>query len=155
MQLPDCTGHARHGSDLPEIIMRLLTITLLCLAAPAAMAQGYLPFHAPSGNIHCAIFTGDFSGARCDIFEVTVMSFPNPPPDCDLDWGHAFEVGPIGSGGPVCAGDTVADPGGFELGYGKSVSLGAYTCQSETTGMTCTNGQGHGFSIRKAGQKVF
>ena len=41
------------------------------------------------------------------------------------------------------------------LGYGEAVTLGAFTCRSEKTGMTCTNGLGHGFSIAKAQQRLF
>jgi hypothetical protein len=100
------------------------------------------------------LMTGSWTGARCDIFELT-MSFPVPPADCDLDWGHAFEVPAHGPAGPVCAGDTVADPGAFVLGYGKEVSLGGVTCSSASTGMTCVNTQGHGFSVARARQTVF
>ena len=123
--------------------------------ATASLADDFYMFHAPSGNIQCAIMTGDYNSARCDVMEVTKMSFPTQPADCDLDWGHAFEVGSTGAGAPACAGDTVADPSGFVLGYGQSFSKGGFTCQSEKTGMTCTNEEGHGFSVAKAAQKVF
>jgi hypothetical protein len=134
--------------------MRPLICLLLLLASPAA-AQDYLSFRSPTGNIGCAIFTGgDWAGARCDLRDLT-PSYRNRPADCDLDWGSAFFVGSRGPGEVACVGDTVFDPGAFTLDYGKSVSLGAFVCTSERSGMTCTNGQGHGFSVARARQRVF
>ena len=39
--------------------------------------------------------------------------------------------------------------------YGEAVSLGGISCVSAKTGMTCTNAEGHGFSVAKAKQKLF
>ena len=134
--------------------MRLI-FALFALAASPAAAQDYYGFQSPTGNIHCGIFAGEFAWARCDLVETTVMSFPTPPAECDLDWGHAFEVEATGAGKPACSGDTIADPANEVLGYGQSVSVAGFTCTSATTGMTCTNADGHGFTVRKGGQKVF
>ncbi|MES2916214.1 MAG: DUF6636 domain-containing protein [Pseudomonadota bacterium] len=41
------------------------------------------------------------------------------------------------------------------LPYGEAVSLGGISCVSARTGMTCTNRDGHGFSVAKAIQKLF
>jgi hypothetical protein len=131
-----------------------LSLLVLCLAASPAAADDILSFQAPSGNIHCMIATGDLPFARCDILAAT-PSFRKPPPDCDLDWGHAFGVGPQGPGAPLCAGDTVASADSPVLGYGDRIRLGAFTCGSERSGMTCTNGQGHGFTLSRASQTVF
>jgi hypothetical protein len=126
------------------------------MAAAPARADDLIFFRSPSGNIHCMIATGEWAVARCDLDEVTRLSFPVPPADCDLDWGHAFEVGLQDMrGAPACVGDTVASPDAMELGYGRSVELGGFRCSSEKTGMTCTNPAGHGFEIAKSGQKVF
>lgn len=130
-----------------------LAVGLSGLAGPA-LAQDYLAFHSPSGNIVCAIWTGDWSGARCDALELT-PSYRKRPADCDLEWGKSFAVDAQGKGYLACVGDTVYDPSGFTLDYGRSVSLGAFTCTSQKSGMTCTNGLGHGFSVAKAKQKVF
>ena len=125
---------------------------LLVAASPAA--SDVLAFRAPSGNINCVMATGDWSGVRCDLTELT-PSFPVRPMDCDLDWGSVFWLGPTGRGEPTCVGDTVTDPNAFTLEYGKSVRLGALMCISERTGMTCTNGQGHGFILSRARQQMF
>ena len=131
-----------------------LALALTLLAAPA-VAQDLLFFHAPSGNIHCMIATGDWSQARCDIMQLK-SKIPPAPADCDLDWGHAFAIGLQDTkGARACVGDTVADPAGMTLAYGDHVDLGGFRCSSEPTGMTCTNPAGHGFTIAKATQILF
>ena len=133
--------------------MLKLTLCLACLATPA-FADDFIYFHTPSGNIHCMLMSGDYASARCDMQELT-QSFPNPPKDCDLDWGDAFEVTQNDRGHVLCHGDTVMNPDSMELGYGASATLGDFTCTSQKTGMTCTNAQGHGFTIAKARQILF
>ncbi|MGC4025869.1 MAG: hypothetical protein QM744_12390 [Mesorhizobium sp.] len=122
------------------------------LSAAPAMAQD-IAFRSPTGNIHCMIFTGSYTGARCDLSEFT--STYKRPADCDLDWGYAFEVGIKGRGEPLCAGDTVKDPQAAVLDYGHSVSAGGLTCTSAKAGITCKNSSGHGFTVARAKQKVF
>ena len=136
-------------------------IVLLAVLASPALADDYLVFRSPSGNIDCAIFIGtsDEIGAsdeaRCDLRAMT-PSFTKRPADCELDWGNSFG---IGAGDPkgylLCHGDTVADPGAMELGYDRSVSLGPFTCNSATSGMTCSNDAGHGFTVSRAQQSIF
>lgn len=123
-------------------------------AVQPAAAQDYIAFRSPTGNIGCAIWTGQGAGARCDLRQLT-RSYRKRPAGCDLEWGSSFAVDARGPGYLPCVGDTVFDPNAFTLGYGKSVSLGNITCTSQETGMTCTNSQGHGFTVRKARQRVF
>ena len=131
-----------------------LALLLTVLSTPA-LADDFIFFHSPSGNINCMLMSGDYAGVRCDMLEFT-PSFRNRPADCDLDWGDAFEVGINDRRGSLsCHGDTVIDPSSMELGYGASARLGEFTCTSEKTGMTCTNAGGHGFAISKATQKLF
>ena len=128
---------------------------LFTLLATPTLADEFIYFHSPSGNIHCMLMSGDYAGVRCDMLALT-QSFPKRPVDCDLDWGDAFEVGPNDRQGQVvCHGDTVINPDSMELGYGASATLGEFTCTSQKTGMTCTNARGHGFAISKASQKLF
>lgn len=131
-----------------------LTLLLAVIATPA-LADDFIYFHTPSGNIHCMLMSGDYAAARCDMLTLT-QTFPRRPSDCDLDWGDAFEVAATDrKGHVVCHGDTVIDPDSMELGYGASATLGDFTCTSETSGMTCTNARGHGFTIAKARQTLF
>jgi hypothetical protein len=136
--------------------MRVVWVAGFVLWASAAAAQDMVFFQAPSGNIHCMIFVGDgdWQGARSDILQAE-LSYALRPADCDLDWGHAFEVPRRGASYPVCAGDTVASPDAPVLDYGRSYSLGGITCSSEKSGMTCTNAEGHGFTLRRASQRLF
>lgn len=134
--------------------MLRLALALGLLASPA-LAGDYIAFHSPSGNIQCAIFTGDgWDNVRCDLSNLT-PSYRKQPADCEFDWGSSFAVDLTGKGYLACVSDAVADQNGVELGYGKSISLGGFTCTSQKSGMTCTNPGGHGFAIAKARQRVF
>jgi len=42
-----------------------------------------------------------------------------------------------------------------KLAYGRRWSEGPFTCQSEKTGLMCKSSNGHGFSMNKAGVKVW
>jgi hypothetical protein len=121
----------------------------------AAMADEYLGFQSPTGNIHCAIYTWNGGAeARCDLRELT-QSYTKRPAGCDLDWGSAFAVGSTGKGVLACVGDTVMDRRNPVLPYGEAISLGGISCVSAKTGMTCTNASGNGFKVAKASQRVY
>ena len=133
--------------------MRVL-FTLGLLATPA-LADDYIAFQSPTGNIHCAIYQYDGSAeARCDLRALT-RTYRQRPADCDLKWGSSFIVAPFGKAGVACVGDTVQNPRNPVLPYGEAVSLGGISCVSAKTGVTCTNGEGHGFSVAKAKQRLF
>jgi hypothetical protein len=136
--------------------MRLWIVlnSALVVGGPA-LADDYIGFRSPTGNIHCAIYTLDVGAeARCDLAELT-QSYRKRPASCDLDWGSAFYVDSAGKGAVGCVGDTVRDPGNLVLPYGEAVSLGGISCVSAKTGITCTNAAGHGFSVSKAKQRVY
>ena len=132
----------------------VLPVIFLGLSGPA-LAQDYIGFQSPTGNIHCALYVWEGgTEARCDLRALT-PSYRKAPAGCDLDWGSAFAVPARGKSYLVCAGDTVQDPGNPVLPYGQAVSLGGISCVSAKTGVTCTNAEGHGFSVAKAKQKLF
>ncbi len=130
------------------------TAFALCLMAAPAMAQDYFGFQSPSGNIACVISTEGY--ARCDILQMTKMSFSKPPKSCEFDYGSSFGIG-VGAtkGEALCVSDTAAMPDLDVLEYGRSISEGGVSCTSAKTGMRCVNGDGHGFDIAKSGQKLF
>lgn len=135
--------------------MKALAISLSLLAATPVLADEYFGFRSPTGNIHCAMYTFDGRAeARCDLRSYT-PSYTRRPAGCEQDWGMAFGVAASGKGELLCVGDTVQDPGNPVLPYGEAVSLGGISCVSSKTGMTCTNAEGHGFSVAKAKQKLF
>ena len=126
----------------------------LGLLPAQAMAQDLVDFQAPSGNITCLLIDGADGGARCDMVELT-PSFKTPPADCELDYGSAFWVGATGPAYPACVGDTVLNPKATVLPYGQTVKLGLVTCSAAKSGITCTNAEGHGFTLSRAKQIVF
>ena len=137
--------------------MRIAALTLgglLALTSPA-LADDYVSFQSPTGNIHCAVYTwAGGAEARCDLIDLT-PSYTKAPAGCDLDWGFAFIVGKTGKGALGCVGDTTIDRGNPVLPYGEAVSLGGISCVSAKTGMTCTNAGGNGFSVRKTKQTLY
>jgi hypothetical protein len=128
-------------------------VVALVAGMTAAMAQGAPSgFRSPSGNIHCQYFEGE---VRCDIAQISAP-IPPKPRDCELDWGQAFAVAAnSASGARLCHGDTAIDDSLPVLPYGNVWRRGNITCTSEQTGVTCSNGLGHGFSLSRAVQRLF
>jgi hypothetical protein len=136
-------------------MLRPILLVALSLGPRPALAQDFLTFQSPTGNIHCAIYTFNRDAeARCDLRELT-PSYTARPAGCDLDWGSAFAVGHVGKGVLACVGDTVVNPDNPVLPYGEAVSLGGISCVSAQTGMTCTNAEGHGFSVARSRQRLY
>ncbi|WP_448045695.1 DUF6636 domain-containing protein [Bradyrhizobium liaoningense] len=140
-----------------ELIMRLryLTVLVLLAATSTAYAQDRpTGFLTPSKNIACQFFTDNGQGLlRCDIMNTDTR--PHRPADCELDYGHAFEMSAKGNAGRICAGDTVLDPSLPVLAYGEVWQRGGFTCRSEQTGLTCFNAMQRGFSLARGKQEVF
>ena len=116
-------------------------------------------FKMPSGNIFCiiepAIDSRSVSDLRCDIMQMLSKS-PPAPEDCPLSWGDAFAIAEDGNFGiRVCHGDTTRNDSLKVLAYGSQWEQGGYSCTSKTSGVTCTNARGHGFTLSKEIQKLF
>lgn len=127
-----------------------------CLLATPALADDYIAFHSPSGNIQCGIYVGeDYKNVRCDVLKMTAQSYTKAPAECEFDWGNSFAVDDTGKGYLACVSDAVSDDSGMELGYGGEVNLGGFTCRSAESGMTCVNEGGHGFTVSKGKQRLF
>lgn len=134
--------------------MRLLFA--LCFFAAPAMADDYIVFQSPTGNIQCGLYVGaDGADVRCDLRQMTGQTYFHRPAGCEFDWGSSFAVDSTGKGYLACVSDAVGDENGLVLDYGEQLSLGGITCTSEQSGMTCTNDGGHGFTVAKARQKLF
>jgi len=91
-------------------------------------------FHAPSGNVSCAIST---SGAFCSVDSIATT----------------FRVEGGGSG-RVESGSALPRGFGELAGYGSTVSAGSVTCSipaaAEPRGITCVDtGSGHGFEASR------
>jgi Family of unknown function (DUF6636) len=122
------------------------TTTSNSTTTAAAATVHFATFKSPSANIGCMIIGGT---ARCDIKK---KSWPLParPSTCPkiVDFGQGMIVTGSGSGHLVCAGDTVLDPTAKVVPYNTDTIVGAFRCESRTSGMTCTNTRtGHGFFL--------
>jgi uncharacterized protein DUF6636 len=135
-----------------------LTAAVSAAIAGGAGAQDFMGAQTPSHNIYCqaAPPSPDTGGPelRCDIQHATSRP-PRPPRSCQLSWGDAFVVDSTGPGRLMCHGDTTANPNDPVIAYGQQWRAYGFICTSQTSGLTCVNTEGHGFSISRAAQKVF
>ena len=138
--------------------MRITTLATLSIATAAtavalsagAHADPGILFQTPSKNIACEGGTGNdgTAGVTCEIEHYTW--FIPPPPDYFVGGkGNRFS---LGQGSAPVAGEWHSDFGGPEgqptLDYGRTQSLGSITCDSEPSGVTCTDAStGHSFRI--------
>ena len=134
----------------------LIMFALTSMFVLPAKADAF-DFQSPSGNIHCmADDDPSEGGVRCDILQMSRISFPDKPDDCNLDWGRAFYVGAAEPSTPACAGDIIVNPDSRVLEYGERLLVGDYiVCYSEKTGMECQNSRGSGFSLSRQKQTVY
>ena len=128
-----------------------------CVTAPQQVAtQGSVGFRSPSNNIHCMF--DDFGAPRylrCDIYQIDNRHPPRPR-SCDGDWGQAFSITEDGVVGQrMCYTDAIKSEQWPILEYGANWQQQGFTCQSEQTGVTCFNVKRHGFTLSRAGQKLF
>jgi hypothetical protein len=141
------------------VVARLLVLSVFAavLLAPAgARAEGSLVgFRLPSKKIGCMYshFAGESAALRCDVADVA--DAPKRPASCKLDYGSAFGLGVSGRARRLCVGDTVLDPKAKVLAYGRTRTLGPFTCVSRSGGLRCTTRAGHGFELSRARQKLF
>jgi uncharacterized protein DUF6636 len=137
----------------------LIAGAALALAPAVAAAQPPLGAQTPSHNIFClalpAGFTpGEPASVRCDIQKAASRP-PRAPKSCPLSWGDSYILYPTGAGRLLCHGDTTANPEDPVIAYGTQWRAYGFVCTSQTSGLTCVNGQRHGFSLSRAVQKAF
>jgi hypothetical protein len=127
-----------------------ISVTIAIWLAPVGHADSYFQFQSPTGNLDCADgVLNDKAFALCEIREHTWTAPPRPPA-CEGGWGDriGMEQGEAPSLG--CHTDTVRGVGLPTLGYGEQSSAGPITCDSETSGITCTDSStGHFFAISR------
>ena len=104
-------------------------------------------FTSPTGNIGCYI---DKKTVRCDIADRDWKPPPRPAGcSSEVDYGQGISLNAGGAPSFVCAGDTALG-GGKPLAYGQSIGAGLLRCESEESGMSCTDTEtGTGFTISK------
>lgn len=134
----------------------LLSLVVLLGAAPAAADASITGFYTPSKKIGCAYVTGEGFKAylRCDVSDATNPA-PATPASCEFDYGFSFGLTQKGTGRRLCVSDTPLDPKFPKLAYGKTFTRGSIRCVSRESGLTCTNGAKHGFTLSRQKQRVF
>jgi hypothetical protein len=147
---PEAAPAAQIASSAPTATV---TVTPAPAPAPAPMAvaqpEGPAFFRSPSGNINCTLSTpGNEIAARCEVVDHTWTA--PPPSDCHLNYGDRFYLTQAGGVVVGCYGQEFGPAPQETLGYGQSRTFGTITCDSEYTGMTCTDGStGHYFRVSR------
>jgi hypothetical protein len=130
-----------------------LSIATAATALPvAAIAHANTPFYdfqSPSGNIHCEL-TGDYKDnpyANCTVQQSTYAGQLCQEPGLVIPQFVVAQGEP-----PVDPHHCVGINGGVAtlptLDYGQTRSLGTITCDSEPSGVTCTDSStGHFFRV--------
>lgn len=136
---------------------RLLTVTgvwvgAAVMAAAGAHADTLNDFKTPSGNIYCYM-SADGAGVPIVACEGGGPQ-AGPKPDCAVHsaWGDRFYMAQGQAPQSECHGDTIRSnqPQAPVLEYGQTKSNGTITCDSETTGLTCTDSStGRFFSMSR------
>src|ERR1700675_2179326 len=104
-------------------------------------------FETPSGNIVCESSSSSSSSFLCVIGSGLV---PEPSHDlCPVDWIGVF-IQANQYAGPACAGGPEISREPAEvLASGQTWALDGVTCLSRSTGLTCHDERGNGFTLAK------
>ena len=151
--------HTSHTSTLGAALAAAAPALILFGAATAHAAGSDYYFESPSGNIVCDLTDQGRGSAHlaCSIGDYTYQAPINgetQQPCSDLPNFFNLEQGmqPLivcDLGGQIRA-DNLHGAGLRTLGYGQTQSAGAITCDSEPTGMTCTDAStGHFFRVAR------
>ena len=136
-----------HTATITAVGIAAAAATIV-LAAPAHAGSGY-SFQSPSGNIACQVSAGDdgASSAMCEISDHTYAKPPNA--NCPYPgWGDRVEMDGGSAPGWLCHGDAFLAAGLPTLPYGQTRTAGPITCDSEPSGVTCTDAStGHYFRL--------
>jgi hypothetical protein len=129
---------------ITKLALIAMAAATACIALPATAQARVDPpdFQSPSGNVLC-FMNGDspFIVAQC---YVSNHAYVLPTGDCSGKVDFVLQPGQPPQG--ECGGDPGAWPAPPTLDYGQTKSAGPLTCDSEPSGITCTDsGTGHFF----------
>ncbi|WP_137180122.1 DUF6636 domain-containing protein [Roseomonas sp. AR75] len=131
-------------------------LAALLVGAVVASAQpGFQPppdlFQTPSGNVQCLLGRGTL---RCTVLE---HDYPTPPAAaaCRPPWNGQLALGRQGQAQLPCTAALVRDDDAFVLGYGARWLGPGITCESDESGLKCTNAAGHGFRASRSTLELF
>jgi hypothetical protein len=142
------------------VVAALVTLVAASAARTAALPGVKTPtrniscFYVPikpttRGNLLCAVARSSYSRAEQDGCQARV----------GLDW-HGFELSDRGQAKPVCTGGALYDigrdrPAFVVLAYGRTWHSHRFKCTSRVTGLTCTNGRGHGLFLSRESRRLW
>lgn len=159
-------------------LLKLSAVFILSFGAisPAWAEINEIAFKSPSNNITCYHYNnwhnGDSPAVPLAINDGPLVCLVHdadwsPPPaynnqddymaNCGLDQTRMITLPPDGSATErwVCHGDMFYPLGDIVISYGSKWSFLDYSCTVETTGVSCQNKQGNGFSVRRAMRKLY
>ena len=146
---------------LPTLALAVAVASAVLLPGVVAASTGahdaYANFRTPSGNIGCGYskFEGETALLRCEVAS-HLKPVPKQARRCvEGVWGRAVAMNPTGTVRPLCISDTVLEPTAPALAYGHIWTRGGFTCSSQSTGLTCRNGSGHGWFLSRALSRLF
>jgi hypothetical protein len=118
-------------------------------AAPLAESASWPAFRTESRAIACAYLAPEL---RCDVLPGGLR----PPPEarCRVDW-VGLSLQRRAGARPVCAGDTVNTGRSPILRYGMTWRRGGLVCVARRSGLRCTNGARHGFTLNTRTWRTF
>jgi len=124
---------AVHAARLPGV--KTPTRNISCFYVPVKPTT--------RGNLLCDIKTSSYARAEQRYCQQRA----------GLDW-HGFELSTTGSGQRICTGGVLYDigrdtPSFVVLAYGRTWRSHGFACTSRVTGLTCTNGHGHGIFLSR------
>jgi hypothetical protein len=136
-----------------KTIAAVLMVAAVTAVGPAANAHAdtLYQFQSPSGNITCVMsaLQGIVPQASCGVVDHTWVAPPRPQV-CMGAWGDQIDLNQGSPPALVCHTDTTRGSGLSTLQYGQMRSLASLTCESEPTGITCTDSStGHFFRISR------
>jgi Family of unknown function (DUF6636) len=140
-------GHHQSGRPERHRSSDETTVTTEATPPPASPALHSDAFQTPSGNIKC--FFGQHT-LTCDL-----LSWDSPPPSRCVDaplWGMTAPA--YGGVWPNCYAHLDYSPPSTTLEYGQRWARGTLSCDSEKTGVTCSNATGDGFFLSRAEWRI-
>jgi hypothetical protein len=140
-------------------------LAIMALVAASASFAAPLPgVKTPTRNISCFYVPIKPTARGTLLCDIKQSSYNRSEQDgCQarvgLDW-HGFSLPQRGRAQPVCTGGVLYDigrdtPTFVVLGYGRTWRSHGFTCMSRITGLTCTNGHGHGLFLSRASRRLW
>jgi hypothetical protein len=145
-------------------VRAIALLAAFAVVVPAALAAPLPGVKTPSRNISCFVVPikpTTRSNLLCDIQRASYLRGVQETcmARASLDW-HGFSLSQAGPASLVCSGGILSDsgrdtPAYTVLGYGRTWRSHGFMCRSRATGLTCTNGHGHGLFLSRRSYRVW